>query len=625
MTTSEGAGKAEDLLRKVKATQRVAGISMKTMLAIIDSAKQLAASHPALQTTNSGAITELATKAVGASVVMGGIMTAEEYRKAGGSQGIASKEITTANAFAAGPVGATIAAAYYGATDEEKKKLDAILKDKPVTGRTLDQGLRKELAEARGMTASQLMAATIDNPELQREAMKDQHTANQVYGKANESFADAMLQNLGRKGLTEAKLTEMYKESGGDFSKVESKIRLGNYLISDYDKSVFNQSLSGMHKRIARNAATPEQREAMDAFDKAVEQSQKDDKELDKKYGGKYAPIITQAIDAFGSGDTFKGATEALTRIFATDDKTSAKAKEALEAARSSAASALELTSNKGLTDKDRIDRGLAARINQMTRQRTVAAYAEDDFATGNALGDIDSKELEVAARMSGQLNYKDKEAAQEDYKNLLKRKDEADGGGQALTKGEQDLLTTLSVGMRVTGGFKDNKALAAFQKGGTSGILSSGIQAQADANFEKNYNAEKSDIQDSASKFLDLASGRSAQEAADVAKLKEKYTENGKLNMSKILEDRNKGEGLFGKEAGNLNDSKIGAILTQTQERISSAAQRAGVMGEESPELKSRQDLTKAMNMLTDALSGKGGGIGTMVKNLVDAINNKF
>ena len=38
--STEGAGKVEDLLRKVNSTARTAGISIKTMLAIIDAGKQ---------------------------------------------------------------------------------------------------------------------------------------------------------------------------------------------------------------------------------------------------------------------------------------------------------------------------------------------------------------------------------------------------------------------------------------------------------------------------------------------------------------------------------------------------------------------------------------------------------
>jgi hypothetical protein len=89
----------EEILRKAKATARVAGISLQTMFGIIDSAKELARNNPQLQYLNASTATEMSVKAIKTAAQMGSVMSAEDYRKAGGSQGIAAANITAEQEF----------------------------------------------------------------------------------------------------------------------------------------------------------------------------------------------------------------------------------------------------------------------------------------------------------------------------------------------------------------------------------------------------------------------------------------------------------------------------------------------------------------------------------------------
>jgi hypothetical protein len=122
--TEKGAGEMEELLRRTKSTARVAGVSIKTMLEVIKATKELASSNPQLQYTSSAANTELALKAVGAAAVVGGQMSAADYRAAGGNQGIATRQITETQAYAQSPLGAAKAAWLYNAKTMGAKKFE---------------------------------------------------------------------------------------------------------------------------------------------------------------------------------------------------------------------------------------------------------------------------------------------------------------------------------------------------------------------------------------------------------------------------------------------------------------------------------------------------------------------
>lgn len=623
--SAEGAGKVEDLLRKVNSTARTAGISIKTMLAIIDAGKQLASSHPALQSSSSAAISELAMKAVGTAVSLGSTMSATDYRKAGAAQGIASSQIRTAEEFAAGPVGATVATAYFGATEEQKKKLDALIKDTPVTGRSLDEGLRAKMAEVRGMSAGELARLSRDNPELLREAMKDTHTSNQTYGAAKSAFTSATLETLERRGLSTQKLEELYKSSNGDFSVVEAQIH--RKLVTPNERRTFEHAKLGLQERLADSMRSKDEKTAMQEFEALRNQGAEDEKLMDKKYASRYAPVITQALDVLGSGIAPKDMTGALASIFVTKNSNTQAGNAALESARKAGEKISIAAGTRGYSDEQKIKQGgMTGALNDFISAR-IAVGGEGT----QGLGAVSDEDLITSAKMGGKMDLKDTAAGEEELKKLQEL---ATSNPDLMVGTTRNRLTTLETWKKL-GILGDSKALSIAQRGGAAAQGSAAIQAAASANYKDAFEDEKKERKTKFNLELNSLAKTGGTDGWDAKYLANYYTTdvdaNGEafVDVEAMLKDKNKGVGAFSKEGWgddteHWNRGRIGSMLSGVQEGINRAEQRSGVLGESSPEAKSREDFGKIMSALVDAL-GDSGGIGSALKELIGAINTKF
>jgi hypothetical protein len=619
----EGANKVEELLRKVNATARVAGISIKTMLSIIDAGKQLAANHPALHSTSSAAITQLSMKAVGTAASLGSTMSAADYRKAGAAQGIASQEIKTAQEFAAGPVGATIAAAYYGATDEQKKALDKVLDGKAVTGRALDESLREEMAKARGMSVNELSRLATDNPEMLAEAMKDTRTANKVYDSAKPAITAAMMEHLDRVGLSADEMKDLYKSSKGDFSQVDARVR--RYLVTDQDKRVWQHAQIGVQEQLEDSVRSIDEKAAYKKFTEIRDQSAKDEAEMDKKYGSKYAPMVTQVLDALSTGTTSKDITGALTNIFATGNQNTEKANAALSSAAAAGEKISKVVGMKGLKDETKIKTGgLTEAINEFIQKRKDVGAETGDTASTAGLGTLSKEELMTAAKMGGQMGLKDSESAQAELDKLEKEASTNKQWNSKEFSGSRDRLTTLRA-WKKTGILDDTQSIKLAQRGGADSLSAATIQAAAGANYKKAFESEKAELTDSMGKQLNALVGTGDQNTWDAQYLTNYYTDkSGKVDQAKMLKDKSKGEGAFDKEAfGDYWDNREASnILNRTQDNINKAVERSGVLGETSPDVKAKTDLGEVINNLIKVLDS-GGTIGTGLEQLISAINN--
>ena len=209
--SEEGAGKMEDLLRRVKATQRTAGISIQTMLAIIKSGQELAANNPNLQFANSSATTELALKAVRTAADMGSSMSGADFRQAGGSQAMAMKEIQESQAFAQSGLGNSIAAFYSLAkgkkftdpvTGEEKdatEELNRMSEAGELTGSGLATGGFAKIAEMLGISTNTL-ANRAGDPVYAQEAMKDEDIMKNVLAAKDASVMTTLFTGLENRG-----------------------------------------------------------------------------------------------------------------------------------------------------------------------------------------------------------------------------------------------------------------------------------------------------------------------------------------------------------------------------------------------------------------------------------------
>lgn len=621
--SAQGADKVEDLLRKVNATARVAGISIKTMLSIIDAGKQLASNHPALQSTSSAAITELSMRAVGTASSLGATMSASDYRKAGGGQGIASQEIKTALEFAAGPVGATIATAYYGATKEEKKQLDELLdKSGPVTGNSLDRDLRSKMAKIRGMTTADLSRLSMDNPELLAEAMKDTDTADTVYKAAKPALTAAMTEHLSRVGLSSNAMLETYKKADGDFSRVDAQVR--KYLVTPQDKRVWQHSKIGIQESLDARMRSKPEKAAYEEFVKYRDQSAKDEKEMDKKYASRYSPLVTQVFDALSSGTASKDLPSALMHVFATSNKNTEAGNTALEAAQKAGEHMATIVSTKGMSDEDMIKkRGLTVSLNNFIQARKDAGVASGDTAATAGLKKLSKEELTTATEMGGSMDVKDSESAKKELTDLqaLSKTPE---WNDPMYEGTKKRLATLQAWEK-TGIIDSTKAITTAQKGGVKAFTSATVFAAADANYKKYAEEEKTAALKSASTDFDNLQGVGGRNASDAQQLKNYYSDNsGKVDYAKMVKDFNKGEGSFDKEQWGdyWSNGKASEILGGTQEKIVKATNRANTLSATSPDLQARTDLGAIMEKLVGAL-GEKGSIGGGIAKLVTALNS--
>jgi hypothetical protein len=100
-----------------------------------------------------------------------------------------------------------------------------------------------------------------------------------------------------------------------------------------------------------------------------------------------------------------------------------------------------------------------------------------------------------------------------------------------------------------------------------------------------------------------------------------------GKVDMTRMLRDRGKGEGAFdsSKWGDYWNaDNGVSRVLQTTNDNIALAAQRSNLVNETSPELQSRKDLGAIMNKLITVL-GDSGSIGNGLKELITTLQSKF
>ena len=601
------------------------------MLSIIDAGKQLAANHPALQSTSSAAITQLSMRAVGTAVSLGATMSATDYRKAGAAQGIASQEIKTAQEFAAGPVGSTIAAAYYGATKEQKAELDKLLGNKPVTGRSLDEGLREGMAKIRGMSVGTLHRLSTDNPQLVAEAMKVTDLADRLHRSAKPAITSAMMENLNSAGLSTDEMQELYKSSKGDFSQVDARVR--QFLYTDEGNRTWQHAQIGVREMLEDSQRTdPGERAAYEKFRKLRDQSAADETKMDQKYGSKYAPIVTQAVDVLSSGGTFKEMTSAFTHIFATSNQNTDKANTALEAAQASGAEIAKAAGAKGVSDETKFKKGgLTDALNKFIADRITVGNEMGDTSATADLGSVKQQELITAAKMGGQMKIKDTESAQAELEKLEKESSENKNWNSDEYLGSRNRLTTLRSWKKL-GVLGDNKALNIAQRGGAAALSAATVQAAASANYKKDFEAAQAELTGGMGKQLNALSnltGVDSQKAADAQYLNNYYTgKSGSVDLLKMLKDKQKGEGAFGDTTGwgkaYWENREASDILNTTQDQINNVATKTGIMNETSPDLESRKDLGNVMKDLIDVL-GDNGSIGRGLGELIGAINGAF
>jgi hypothetical protein len=421
--SEQGASKMEDLLRRVKATQRVAGISIQTMLAIIKSGQELAANNPNLQFANSSANTELALKAVRTAADSGRMMSGADYRQAGGNQAMAMGEIQESQAFAQSPIGnayATFLAAAKGKTFTDKdgnvrdstEALKEMARNGKLTAKGLAQGGLDQVAEILGTTAAEV-SYQANNPLLAQEAMRDEGIMKAVYEAKDSSVTETMFSGLERAGVDREDLIKKYKQAKQE-GKTDDDFFIQEVIpnLNESGQELFRQQKGTFARSLRKTLRTPEENERME---KLIDRQAQDDKEVAKQLDSKRAPIVTQVIEAIASGaDISQDAVmEGLSNIFTTKDVTKDETKQAVEKALVSASDLNAIVGDKTKTDDQKIKSGAVDKINDILKARV--DKAKEQGKSTDVVANVTKEKLELVrdtlGNMGGVSNLKEAKA----------------------------------------------------------------------------------------------------------------------------------------------------------------------------------------------------------------------
>jgi hypothetical protein len=572
--SEKGASEVENLLRKTNATARVAGISIKTMLAIIDSTRQLAANNPALQNMNAGASTEIALKAVGTAARMGSQMSAEEYRKAGGSQGIAAKEIESGAAFVASDLGGAQLALIDKAYSISKEKGDAMMervKRGEITADKLtNEGKLDELAQELGMSSQDLNFNVLQNQMAHEEARKNK-------GLAEFGATEAM------KATTVGSIKDRFKEqgldmdaefvkSGGNMSVVKRKMIEASAGDEEMQRSL-KQYMPQIENHYRDFGKSPEE---IAKFDNLVKQQAEREAQMSKDLDARHAGLTSQVFDATMKGTSVQDALAQYSKIYAVSGGMSTETKAKMEEAQKAGGNLLEMMTGpdgRKRTDQDllnlRSESGgslIIESLNKKIEASRAQALESGDTASAKLLKNIPiadgatpEQQGEVFQQAMSTLKnrgYDNAEEARADLKNLQERADR----GEQLAPEMQQLKQALEYTQPI---LASNEGFGKFQKSGysTRGFVAAFDYAHAERATKQELDSKKNELidKDLSSQLTELATGTAVSSEAvtqqkDVQEIFSKYRgSDGQVDFRKMYEEyhnRDKG-GAFAEMAG--------------------------------------------------------------------------
>jgi hypothetical protein len=306
-------------------------VSIKTMLAIIDQTKQLADSSPQLRRVSSSVLTKMSTAAVKTAATMGSVMTAEDFRKAGGQQGIAAAQLQSMASYHESGFGQAVTT-LLGMAKDNPDAYEEIKKDYMGGGLTpdsLNQGYHQKYAAKLGMDPLKL------NSVLADPGMAAYYGADEtVKGAVEEGRKGATTKNLLKEmHIDYNDLLKKFKSTGGKdmhsfFGKLMAEAP------TEYRAELLKQQ-SVIQEQLYSDVMPKEQREAMD---REIKDRADTATKLSKEYASLNAPLATQLVSALASGEgNYDKTIDAVMGIFATPNKASAGTRTAMEQAQTGA------------------------------------------------------------------------------------------------------------------------------------------------------------------------------------------------------------------------------------------------------------------------------------------------
>jgi hypothetical protein len=588
LTSQQGSEEVEKMLRDVKATARVAGVSIEALLGVIDAAKEVARNNPRLRMMSSAAITDMTMKAFSTTSAMAGVMNAEEYRRSGGTQQMTAQKIGEDQKLLSSDVGQSVMALQqkFSSNPQQMAAFERVMEEggfnkTGITERDIPR-LLNELAaqpEMEGMSAYDL-AFVMNDPTLREFATKNDEIEKRTRKVMQKAAGSQFFRRVeSSTGLSREDLINEFTER----RKTEENLTLSGFISEKVGGT--DPAAMGLFKELQQTISEDFYRAVDPEYFKKIDETREKqaalDAELDKKLGGRNAPLITQIVDELSRGDKLDGTkTEKLMRLFADENVYTDKAEmERLQTGFTQAVEAASTQNMEGAAE------GLSKALNVDVSEQDM----EDILAGGKVTGD-----------------YKE---AQNEYRRLLENGPQNEQEEVRLrayqSMEELGLIDTDSTSTA------KQKAFEVFQSGeGAAGVVAGAVEAEKNKKNQEQLQEVKTQVATGLMDELQVrareGSGLGAEDAAETQKLLDYYKDNG--GAEQMMKDAAAGTGAFDKESnvGKTFNQEEGSTVSQVKDRINKANDQINetekkIQGEgsSSPE----EDVAKQLKSLIKAL----------------------
>lgn len=662
MSSASGAKEVEDMLRKVKSTARVAGLSVKHMMGIIEATREMARNNPQLQHMNQGGLTNLAVASSMHAAAAGTQMSSADFRNAGAGQGIMAGETKSSLAFAQSGMGRLMAVALAQAKSRGKgDEMKKLIESGKFTPDALARGGYTEIAKVAGVTTGSLSYMASD-PEVAARALKDKDTTDTVNGVGADKAVIGETMRMVSMGLFHekgreddlAKLYAQEKANGMTDEEFESKHIDPN--LSTEQRAAFQTHKTKFFRGLRQSNMSPIVKNALTTIRDADAKASAD---TSKQLEGKTGTLASQAISAFMGGEGMDNIADALVGMFATSDYSPHK--ELIKKGQESAKGLYDSIRDKGKgSDKERIARIAVrdengesdlSRINVVIGAQRAQALDTGDAVRYRQLQNITEIDVENLQKSAGVDNVEEAKArlkelrAREAKEKAMSPEEKAAQGAkekamtpdeQAALKARREKLTNQKAALEAReklGGFASQSAYEAVNKGtiaGMAGGLLEGGKASAEKKGQEEIRAEgykTLDVQlTELSRQEARAPGMLAKGDPSIKAAADYYADKG--GARQLSEDLQKGKGFFDtsteegkrKKEAYANGS-LGSLVQATAATIDAKEQQAKASGNVAPaEDTATAGLLKSLNAILDAITGSSS-IKTAIESLTGAV----
>jgi hypothetical protein len=588
LTSSQGSEEVEKMLRDVKATARVAGISIDALLGVIDAAKEVARNNPRLRMMSSAAITDMTMKALSTTASMAGVMNAEEYRRSGGTQQMTAQKIGEDQKLLSSDIGQSVMALQqkFSANPAQMAAFERVMEEggyneTGITERDIPR-LLNDLAsqpEMEGMSAYD-MAFVMNDPTLREFASKNDEIVNNTRRVMQKAAGSQFFRRVeSSTGLSREDLINEFTER----RKTDENLTLSGF-ISEKVGGV-DPAAMGLFKELQQTISEDFYRAVDPEYFNKIDETRKNqaalDAELDKKLGGRNAPLITQIVDELARGDQLDTSkTEKIMRLFADEGVYKDKA------------------------EMDRLQTGFTQAIGAAATQDVEGAAEGLSEALNVDISERDINDIVAGGKVTG--NYKE---AQNEFRRLLENGPQNEQEEVRLRA--YQAMEELGLIDTDSSSTAKQKAFEVFQSGeGAAGVVAGAVEAEKNKKNQEQLQEVKTQVATGLMDELQVrareGSGLGAVDAAETQKLLDYYSDKG--GAEQMMKDAAAGTGAFDKESdvGKTFNQEEGSTISQVKERINTANEQINetekkIQGEgsASPE----EDVAKQLKSLIKAL----------------------